>query len=231
MVSSHLGSVTDLRRRPGVHGGACGQQWSRLPAPEAEATAGGAEEFPRCRILRGHHVDQARHHLRRRDHGRDRRSRRLLVAVGAVRAEQGPGGIVAEPNGWPDRAGAGLDTKPRFVDLLRDRVAIAVTLFMGLQSLSYSAFLTWIPTVLQAAGVSAHPGRGDARLLESARDHHGRLRAGRRASHQAYLDPGDRDRRALRRGLRRSHRSTGRRGVDLDDVARTRPEKERSVCR
>lgn len=48
------------------------------------------------------------------------------------------------------------DAVPRFADLLRDRVAIAVTLFMGMQSLSYYAFLTWIPTVLQAAGVSAH---------------------------------------------------------------------------
>jgi CP family cyanate transporter-like MFS transporter len=35
-------------------------------------------------------------------------------------------------------------------------VAIAVTGFMGLQSLSYYAFLTWVPTVLQDAGVTAH---------------------------------------------------------------------------
>lgn len=40
--------------------------------------------------------------------------------------------------------------------LLHDPVAIAVTAFMGLQSLSYYAFLTWIPTVLHDAGVSTH---------------------------------------------------------------------------
>ncbi|ROS78353.1 CP family cyanate transporter-like MFS transporter [Curtobacterium sp. PhB130] len=46
--------------------------------------------------------------------------------------------------------------EPRMAALLRDPVAIAVTGFMGLQSLSYYAFLTWAPTVLQDAGVSAH---------------------------------------------------------------------------
>ncbi|ROS65303.1 CP family cyanate transporter-like MFS transporter [Curtobacterium sp. PhB172] len=52
--------------------------------------------------------------------------------------------------------GAGAADEPTFARLLRDPVAIAVTGFMGLQSLSYYAFLTWVPTVLQDAGVSAH---------------------------------------------------------------------------
>lgn len=51
---------------------------------------------------------------------------------------------------------AGAADEPTFARLLRDPVAIAVTGFMGLQSLSYYAFLTWVPTVLQDAGVSAH---------------------------------------------------------------------------
>ncbi|MDP4332814.1 MFS transporter [Curtobacterium sp. A7_M15] len=46
--------------------------------------------------------------------------------------------------------------EPRFARLFRDPVAMAVTGFMGLQSLSYYAFLTWVPTVLQDAGVTAH---------------------------------------------------------------------------
>ncbi|WP_260980959.1 MFS transporter [Curtobacterium pusillum] len=46
--------------------------------------------------------------------------------------------------------------EPTFARLFRDPVAIAVTGFMGLQSLSYYAFLTWVPTVVQDAGVSAH---------------------------------------------------------------------------
>lgn len=45
--------------------------------------------------------------------------------------------------------------EPRFVALLSDPVAWSVTGFMGLQSLSYYAALTWIPTLLQDAGVSA----------------------------------------------------------------------------
>ena len=43
--------------------------------------------------------------------------------------------------------------EPRMSVLLRDPVAWAVTGFMGLQSLSYYAALTWIPTMLQDAGV------------------------------------------------------------------------------
>ncbi|WP_292766809.1 MFS transporter [Microbacterium sp. UBA3486] len=44
--------------------------------------------------------------------------------------------------------------EPRMSALLRDPVAWAVTAFMGLQSLSYYAALTWIPTMLQDGGVS-----------------------------------------------------------------------------
>ena len=39
--------------------------------------------------------------------------------------------------------------------ILRDRVALAVTLFFGLQSLAFFAMLTWLPDVLESeAGVS-----------------------------------------------------------------------------
>ncbi|RIJ70760.1 MFS transporter [Nakamurella silvestris] len=51
----------------------------------------------------------------------------------------------------------------KFRLLFRDPVAWAVTGFMGLQSLSYYAALTWVPTLLQDAGVSA----GTAGLLLS----------------------------------------------------------------
>lgn len=53
--------------------------------------------------------------------------------------------------------------EPRLSRLLRDPVAWAVTAFMGLQSLSYYAALTWIPTLLQDSGVAA----SDAGLLLS----------------------------------------------------------------
>lgn len=46
--------------------------------------------------------------------------------------------------------------EPRLGLLFRDRVAWAVTGFMGLQSLSYYAALTWIPTILQDTGSSAN---------------------------------------------------------------------------
>lgn len=59
----------------------------------------------------------------------------------------------------PAMAGGPVDAileprdEPRMSALLRDPVAWAVTGFMGLQSLSYYAALTWIPTILQDAGV------------------------------------------------------------------------------
>lgn len=51
--------------------------------------------------------------------------------------------------------------EPRFARLFRDPVAWAVTGFMGLQSLSYYAALTWIPSILYDAGTTVH----DAGLL------------------------------------------------------------------
>jgi MFS transporter, CP family, cyanate transporter len=39
-------------------------------------------------------------------------------------------------------------------DLWRDRLAWAVTLFMGLQSLGYYATLSWLPTILESHGMS-----------------------------------------------------------------------------
>jgi CP family cyanate transporter-like MFS transporter len=51
--------------------------------------------------------------------------------------------------------------EPSLSRLFRDPVAWAVTGFMGLQSFSYYAGLTWIPTILRDSGTSAH----DAGLL------------------------------------------------------------------
>lgn len=65
--------------------------------------------------------------------------------------------------GAPADAIVELRDEPRMSTLLRDPVAWAVTGFMGLQSLSYYAALTWIPTMLQDAGVSV----SDAGLLLS----------------------------------------------------------------
>jgi MFS transporter, CP family, cyanate transporter len=44
---------------------------------------------------------------------------------------------------------------PRVRDLWRSSLAWQVTLFMGLQSLSYYVTLTWLPEILQAEGMSA----------------------------------------------------------------------------
>lgn len=73
---------------------------------------------------------------------------------------------VAEPAALPGTPGDAIvepRDEPRMSVLLRDPVAWAVTGFMGLQSLSYYAALTWIPTMLQDAGVSV----SDAGLLLS----------------------------------------------------------------
>ncbi|MBV9794118.1 MAG: MFS transporter [Actinobacteria bacterium] len=56
----------------------------------------------------------------------------------------------ASPGAQP---GAG---EPSLRALVRDRTALAVMIFMGVQSLGYYATLTWIPTLLQNAGLSAH---------------------------------------------------------------------------
>jgi CP family cyanate transporter-like MFS transporter len=50
---------------------------------------------------------------------------------------------------------AGADDRPARRHILRDRVALQVTLFFGLQSLSFYAMLAWLPDVLRDdAGVS-----------------------------------------------------------------------------
>ncbi|MGW5866703.1 CynX/NimT family MFS transporter [Streptomyces sp. NPDC055239] len=46
--------------------------------------------------------------------------------------------------------------EPSVRALTRDPVAIAVTALMGLQSMSYYATLTWVPTLFQDAGMDAH---------------------------------------------------------------------------
>ncbi|MBE1610204.1 MFS transporter [Actinopolymorpha pittospori] len=53
--------------------------------------------------------------------------------------------------------------EPSLRALLTDRVALAVTALMGTQSLAYYATLTWVPTLLQDHGMSAH----DAGLMLS----------------------------------------------------------------
>jgi len=45
--------------------------------------------------------------------------------------------------------------EPPFRAMLTDPVAIAVTVLMGLQSVSYYVALTWVPTMLQDAGMDA----------------------------------------------------------------------------
>ena len=67
------------------------------------------------------------------------------LAIGSLtRARAGTAGA-APPPPAADRQG-----------ILRDRVAVAVTLFFGLQSLSFYAMLTWLPDILESdAGVSA----------------------------------------------------------------------------
>ena len=60
--------------------------------------------------------------------------------------------------GLPRQAGgapAGEGEAP-FRAVLTDPVAIAVTAFMGLQSVSYYVTLTWLPTLLQDQGMSPH---------------------------------------------------------------------------
>lgn len=68
-------------------------------------------------------------------------------------------GDVAEPPVGPDPAsGAPNDVAPRSFSgslgrLLRSRLAWQLTLFMGLQSLSYYAVLSWLPSIYQDHGL------------------------------------------------------------------------------
>jgi MFS transporter, CP family, cyanate transporter len=60
----------------------------------------------------------------------------------------------------PPQAGrareAGPSRAPSFRAVLADPVAIAVTAFMGIQSVGYYVTLTWLPTLLQDHGMDAH---------------------------------------------------------------------------
>lgn len=85
----------------------------------------------------------------------------LALLVWLPRALRAPGSPVS--TGAPVDAIPEPRDEPRMSALLRDPVAWAVTVFMGLQSLSYYAALTWIPTMLQDAGVSV----ADAGMLLS----------------------------------------------------------------
>jgi MFS transporter, CP family, cyanate transporter len=63
-------------------------------------------------------------------------------------AEAGP---AREAGGAPAAPG-----EPSFRAILTDPVAIAVTVFMGLQCTGYYVTLTWLPTLLQDHGMDAH---------------------------------------------------------------------------
>lgn len=63
-------------------------------------------------------------------------------------------GIVATVVWSPQaRNSARWSSTPRLFSLLRDRVTWFVTGFMGLQSLTFYVVLTWLPTILQDAGL------------------------------------------------------------------------------
>lgn len=64
----------------------------------------------------------------------------------------GRGGSPAASPGANESSSA---AEPPFRTILRDPIAWSVTGFMGLQSLSYYAALTWVPTIFQEAGMPA----------------------------------------------------------------------------
>jgi CP family cyanate transporter-like MFS transporter len=73
----------------------------------------------------------------------------LAAAALLVWRAAGPGGTEPPP---------GPDPVAMWGRVARDPVAAALTLFMGLQSASYYAVLTWLPTVAQADGLGARVG-------------------------------------------------------------------------
>lgn len=96
----------------------------------------------------------------------------LSASLGAGLAEPlraATGGPTSSLAAWTVPAGIGLlawlglvrargdDVRPagtsRVLPLLRDRVAIAVTVFFGLQSLAFYTMLAWFPAILVDAGV------------------------------------------------------------------------------
>lgn len=89
----------------------------------------------------------------------------VALMVWIPRAVAAPGRRAADRDGSTRNADTLVEARdePTLRALFRDPVAWAVTGYMGLQSLSYYAALTWVPTILHDAGVSAH----DAGLLLS----------------------------------------------------------------
>lgn len=73
-----------------------------------------------------------------------RGSRRLPGRKGAVSSDAGL-----------SEAASSEDGEPPFHAILGDPIAWAVTGFMGLQSMSYYAALTWVPAIFQDAGMPA----------------------------------------------------------------------------
>jgi MFS transporter, CP family, cyanate transporter len=67
----------------------------------------------------------------------------IALALWLPRARRDEPAVAAVPRPSPAR------------DLRRDRLAWAVTLFMGLQSLCYYAMLSWLPTILESHGMSS----------------------------------------------------------------------------
>jgi len=59
------------------------------------------------------------------------------------------------PDGGPEGAGPGTGRRRGALTMGRSALAWQVTLFMGLQSLSYYATLSWFPTMFRDRGVSA----------------------------------------------------------------------------
>jgi MFS transporter, CP family, cyanate transporter len=63
--------------------------------------------------------------------------------------------MVFAGRGQEDASPAPIAGGPSLRALMHDRVAWAVTCFMGIQSLGYYAFVAWLPTLLQDHGMSA----------------------------------------------------------------------------
>ncbi|MPV51163.1 MFS transporter [Pseudactinotalea sp. HY160] len=64
-------------------------------------------------------------------------------------------GRVARARSADGSGGRGGQAAPALRAILRDPVALAVTALMGLQSMSYYAALTWVPSILSSAGMGA----------------------------------------------------------------------------
>jgi len=75
---------------------------------------------------------------------------RALPRAASSEAPQAPRALSAST----DDTAAELVSGPSFARLVRDPVAIAVTLFMGLQSLGFYTTVTWFPAMFQEAGFS-----------------------------------------------------------------------------